>query len=70
MKEEKFWDKYNIQNNLRSKNYDSLLNCELVDAVYISTPHTFHADLSIRAAGKVSIFCVKPGAVSFNKGRK
>ena len=66
-----FGDKYNIQNNLRFENYDSLLNCELVDAVYISTPHTFHADLSIRAAGKGKhILCEKPGAVNFKQGEK
>ena len=66
-----FGDKYNIQNNLRFENYDSLLNCELVDAVYISTPHTLHADLSIRAAGKGKhILCEKPGAVNFKQGEK
>jgi predicted dehydrogenase len=66
-----FGDKYNIQNNLRFENYDSLLNCEFVDAVYISTPHTFHADLSIRAAGKGKhILCEKPAAVNFKQGEK
>ena len=54
-----FGDKYNIQNNLRFDDYDSLLNCDLVDAVYISTPHTLHADLSIKAAGKGKHICVK-----------
>ena len=54
-----FGDKYNIQNDLRFDNYDSLLNSDSVDAVYISTPHTLHADLSIKAAEKVSTFCVK-----------
>ena len=66
-----FGDKYNIKNSLRFDNYDSLLNCELVDAVYISTPHTLHADLSIRAAGKGKhILCEKPGAVNFKQGKK
>ena len=66
-----FGDKYNIKNSLRFDNYDSLLNCDLVDAVYISTPHTLHADLSIRAAGKGKhILCEKPGAVNFKQGKK
>ena len=64
-----FGDKYNISNNLRFDDYDSLLNCELVDAVYISTPHTLHADLSIKAAGKGKhILCEKPSAVNFKQG--
>ena len=66
-----FGDKYNISNDLRFENYDSLLNCELVDAVYISTPHTLHADLSIKAAGKGKhILCEKPSAVNFKQGEK
>ncbi len=66
-----FGDKYNISNNLRFDDYDSLLNCELVDAVYISTPHTLHADLSIKAAGKGKhILCEKPSAVNFKQGEK
>ena len=64
-----FGDKYNISKNLRFDDYDSLLNCELVDAVYISTPHTLHADLSIKAAGKGKhILCEKPSAVNFKQG--
>ena len=66
-----FGDKYNIKNSLRFDNYDSLLNCDLVDAVYISTPHTLHADLSIKAAGKGKhILCEKPAAVNFKQGEK
>ena len=39
---------------------------ENIDAVYIATPHVFHADLSIRAAGKGKhILCEKPGAINF-----
>ena len=64
-----FGEKYNIQNDLRFDNYESLLNCDFVDAVYISTPHTLHADLSIKAAGKGKhILCEKPAAVNFKQG--
>ena len=66
-----FGDKYNIQNNLRFDDYDSLLDSDCVDAVYISTPHTLHANLSIKAAGKGKhILCEKPGAVNFKQGAK
>ena len=66
-----FGDKYNIESKLRFNNYDELLNSEEVDAVYISTPHTFHAKLSIKAAGKGKhILCEKPAAVNFAQGKK
>ncbi len=66
-----FGDKYNINNFLRFSDYDSLLNSDSVDAVYIATPHTLHADLSIKAAGKGKhILCEKPGAVNFKQGQK
>ena len=66
-----FGDKYNIHSDLRFNNYESLLNSDSVDAVYISTPHTLHAELSIKAAGKGKhILCEKPGAVNFIQGEK
>ena len=66
-----FGDKYDIHNDFRFNNYDSLLNSDLIDAVYISTPHTLHAKLSIKAAGKGKhILCEKPGAVNFKQGEK
>ncbi len=66
-----FGDKYQIEESLRFSNYDDLLNSESVDAVYISTPHTLHAELSIKAAGKGKhILCEKPAAVNFKEGQK
>ena len=66
-----FGNKYNINESFRFSNYDDLLNSEDIDAVYISTPHTFHADLTIKAAGKGKhILCEKPGAVNFKEGQK
>ena len=66
-----FGDKYNINNNLRFNNYEEILDSEEVDAVYISTPHTFHAELSIKAAGKGKhILCEKPAAVNFIQGER
>ena len=66
-----FGDKYNINNALRFGTYESLLDSQDVDAVYISTPHTLHADLSIKAAGKGKhILCEKPSAVNFQQAKK
>ena len=66
-----YGNKYNINESFRFSNYDDLLNSEDIDAVYISTPHTFHADLTIKAAGKGKhILCEKPGAVNFKEGQK
>jgi predicted dehydrogenase len=63
---EEFGNKYQITKEFRFNDYDALLENENIDAVYISTPHVFHADLSIRAAGKGKhILCEKPGAVNF-----
>ena len=66
-----FGDKYKIKEDLRFNDYDLLLNSEQIDAVYISTPHTLHAELSIKAAGKGKhILCEKPAAVNFKQGLK
>ena len=66
-----FGNKYNIDSSFRFTNYEELLNSEDIDAIYISTPHTFHADLTIKAAGKGKhILCEKPGAVNFKEGQR
>ena len=63
---EEFGNKYQIKKEFRFNDYEVLLENENIDAVYIATPHVFHADLSIRAAGKGKhILCEKPGAVNF-----
>tara|TARA_Y100000590_G_scaffold459097_1_gene615259 strand:+ start:246 stop:1289 length:1044 start_codon:yes stop_codon:yes gene_type:complete len=66
-----FGDKYNIEDEFRFHNYDLLLNSSDIDAVYISTPHTLHAELSIKAAGKGKhVLCEKPAAVNFSEGKR
>ena len=68
---EEFGNRYNISKEFRFNDYDQLLDDENIDAVYIATPHVFHADLSIRAAGKGKhILCEKPGAVNFKQTSK
>jgi len=66
-----FGNKYQIKNEFRFNDYDALLENENIDAVYIATPHVFHADLSIKAAGKGKhILCEKPGAVNFTEASR
>ena len=66
-----FGDKYDIHEDFRFETYDDIINSEHIDAIYISTPHTFHAEWSIKAAGKGKhILCEKPGAVNFIEGKK
>jgi len=66
-----FGNKYNISHSLRYNNYKDIVNNKEVDAIYISTPHTFHAEWTIKAAvmGK-HILCEKPGAVNLSEGKK
>ena len=68
---EEFGNKYQIKKEFRFNDYDALLENDNIDAVYIATPHVFHADLSIKAAGKGKhILCEKPGAVNFAQAYK
>jgi len=66
-----FGDKFQIDSSLRFSSYEDLLNCSDIDAVYIATPHTLHAEWSIKAAGKGKhILCEKPAAVNFREGKQ
>ena len=68
---QEFGNKYNIEDEFRFNNYDLLLDSSDIDAVYISTPHTLHAELSIKAAGKGKhVLCEKPAAVNLSEGQK
>ena len=64
-----FGDKYDIHPDIRFDNYDDIINSEHIDAIYISTPHTLHAEWTIKAAGKGKhVLCEKPGAVNLIEG--
>ena len=68
---ENFGNKYNIENKFRFHDYESLLNSNDIDAIYISTPHTLHAELSIQAAGRGKhVLCEKPAAVNLSEGKR
>ena len=45
-----FGDKYNIKPNLRFETYDDIIESSQIDAIYISTPHTLHAEWTVKAA--------------------
>ena len=56
-----FGDKYNIDSTLRFSSYDELVESSDIDAIYISTPHTLHAEWTIKAAGRGKhVLCEKP----------
>ena len=66
-----FGNKYNINKSLQFSNYEDLLNCEDIDAVYISIPHTFHAEWTINAVNKGKhVLCEKPAAINFKEGKR
>ena len=66
-----FGDKYNIDPTLRFENYDEIIQSSEVDAIYISTPHTLHAEWTIKAANKGKhVLCEKPGAINYIEGKR
>ena len=66
-----FGDKYNIDSTLRFSSYDELVESSDIDAIYISTPHTLHAEWTIKAAGRGKhVLCEKPGAVNLKEGKQ
>ena len=66
-----FGDKYKIDPALRFENYDEIIQNSEVDAIYISTPHTLHAEWSIKAANKGKhVLCEKPGAINYIEGKR
>ena len=66
-----FGDDYNINSLLRFGTYEEIIQCSKVDAVYISTPHTLHAEWTIKAANKNKhVLCEKPGAINYAEMKK
>ena len=66
-----FGKKFNISEKYRFNTYESLLNCDEVDAVYISTLNNTHAELIIKSAkaGK-NILCEKPMALNEKEAKE
>lgn len=61
----KFGDAYSIADGKRYTDYAALMADPNIDAVYIATPHPWHAELSIAAlrAGK-AVLCEKPAGMN------
>ena len=47
-----FGDKYDVHEDFRFETYEDIINSEHIDAIYIYTQHTIHAEGKIKAAGK------------------
>ncbi len=60
-----FGDKYSIAADKRYADYASILADPAIEAIYVSTPHPWHAELSIMAlrAGK-AVLCEKPAGMN------
>ena len=60
-----FGDKYGIAADKRYADYASIVADPDIDAIYVSTPHPWHAELSIMAlrAGK-AVLCEKPAGMN------
>ena len=62
-----FGDKYNIEKKYRYKNYDEILSCDEIDAIYISTLNNTHPEIIIKAVeAKKNILCEKPIATNYD----
>ena len=60
-----FGDDYGIAADKRYDDYEKIVQDDEIDAIYIATPHPWHAELSIMAmrAGK-AVLCEKPAGMS------
>lgn len=60
-----FGDDYNIADDKRYASYEEIVQDPEIDAIYVSTPHPWHAELSILAmrAGK-AVLCEKPAGMN------
>ncbi len=60
-----FGDKYAVADTHRHAGYAAILADDQVDAIYVATPHPWHAELSIAAlrAGK-HVLCEKPAGMN------
>ena len=61
-----FGDKYNIEKKYRYSDYDEILRCDEINAIYISTLNNTHSEIIIKAAvAKKNILCEKPIATNY-----
>ena len=61
-KAERFAEKYNC---LAIEGYETLLNIDALDAIYVATPHDSHFDLALASVeAKKSVLCEKPMTIN------
>ena len=66
-----FGDKFKIPESFRFNSYEEMIQNKEVDAIYIATPHTLHAELSIKAVNNGKhVLCEKPACVNYLEGKK
>ena len=66
-----FGDKFGIEKSLRFNNYEQIIETSEVDAIYISTPHTLHAECTINAVNNGKhVLCEKPACINYLEGKR
>ena len=67
----KFKEEFKIEKKFVFSNYDELINCKEVDAVYISLPNSFHYEMIVKCIKKKKkILVEKPATLTFLEAQK
>jgi len=65
-----FQEKYNITNKNTYNNYEDLINCQEVHAIYIATLNNTHLEIIKKCAeNKKDILCEKPVALNYDEAK-
>ena len=65
---EKFGNAYDVDKKYRFNNYEDVLKCDEINAIYISTLNNTHHDLIIKAIDfNKNILCEKPASVNYEE---
>ena len=71
LKLKNFGDQYNIEKKHRYNNYEEILSCKEIDAIYIATLNNTHVDIIIKAAeAKKNVLCEKPLSTNYEDAIK
>lgn len=67
---ENFKQKFNIQTKYTFNNYEDLIKCDDIDAVYVSTLNNTHLDIIKKCAeNNKNILCEKPMSLNFDEAK-
>ena len=68
IKLEKFQKKYDIDKKFTFNQYEKLLQCEEIDVVYITLPHSFHYEWIIKSLeSNKRVVVEKPATINLNE---